>query len=233
MLNRAWLFGSAVALVIPAPVFAQTYHGVGFAGGTFGPKESAAYTGAVVALPGGELGRGVAVRASVSGGRYEYAANNFKIEADYRGAEAALVYQLSGHWGWANFSAGPRLTTLKLSPQDPDNDRRGTHLDLGLQLDGALELDEWRVNWLSSVAVSDRAYLTQFGFGRLIKASSRTRLGAEANLQGDKRYTKLSAGSFVSTPIGRNAEGRVAAGLSHQKDRELKPYLSVGMTILL
>lgn len=233
MLNRVWLFGSAAALLIPGPVAAETYHVVGFAGGTLGTKESAAYTGAVVVLPGGELGRGVAVRASLNGGRYEYTADDFQVEANYRGAEAALVYQLSGQWGWANFSAGPRLTTLKLSPQDPNNDRQGTHLDLGLQLDGALELHEWRVNWLSSVAVSDRAYLTQVGLGRLIIARTRTRLGAETSLQGDTRYAKISAGSFVSTPIGRNVDGRVAAGLSHQKDRELKPYLSAGITILL
>ncbi len=233
MLHRPWLFGLAAALLIPGPVAAETYHGVGFAGGMLGPSESAAYAGAVIALPGGELGRGVAMRASLNGGRYQYVANDFEVEADYRGAEAALVYQLSGGWGWANFSAGPRLTTLKLSPPDPNNDRRGTRLDLGLQLDGGLELHEWRLNWLSSIAVSDRAYSTQLALGRMIKAGHRTRLGAEASLQGDKRYAKVSAGSFASTPLGRNVEGRVAAGLSHLKDRELQPYLSAGMTILL
>ena len=233
MLHRAWLFGWAAALLIPGPVGAETYHGVGFAGGTLGPNETAAYTGAVVALPGGELGRGVALRASLNGGRYEYVANGFKVEADYQGGEAALVYQVSGRWGWANFSAGPRLTTLRLSPHDPSNDRRGTQLDLGLQLDGGLELHKWRVNWLGSIAVADSAYLTQVSLGRLIEGSRETRLGAEATFQGDKRYARVSAGSFASTSLGRNVEGRVAAGLSHQKDRELQPYLSAGMTILL
>ena len=232
MLNRTWLFGWAAALLIPGPVAAETYRGVGFAGGTLGPNESAAYTGAVVALPGGELGRGVAVRASLNGGRYEYVANGLKVDADYRGAEAALVYQMSGRWGWANLSAGPRLTTLKLSPQDPSNNRRGTRLDLGLQLDGGLELHEWRVNWLSAVAVTDRAYLTQLALGRMIRAGSRTRLGAEASIQGDRRYVKVSAGSFASTPLGSNVEARVAAGLSDQKDRQVQPYLAAGMTLL-
>jgi hypothetical protein len=227
------MFGSAAALLIPAPVVAEAYHGVGFAGVTLGSHESAGYAGAVVALPSGELGRGVAVRASLNGGRYEYVANGLKVEADYRGAEAALVYQMSGRWGWANFSAGPRLTKLQLSPRDPNNDRRGTELDLGLQVDGGWELREWRATWLSSIAVSDRAYLTQLALGRAIKASRQTRLGAEVGVQGDKHYTKISAGSFAASPLGHNVEGRVAAGLSHQRDREIQPYLSAAMTILL
>lgn len=233
MLNRAWLFGWALALLIPGPVAAETYHGVGFAGGTLGANDAAAYSGAMVSLPGEELGHGVAIRASLNGGRYEYVANGLEIDADYRGGEAALVYQASGSWGWANFSAGPRLTKRELSPQDSTTDRRGTQLDLGLQLDGGLELHDWRVNWLSSIAVTDRAYLTQLSLGRVIEGGRQTRLGAEASLQGDKRYAKVGAGSFASTRLGRNVEGRIAAGLSHQNDRELQPYLSAGMTILL
>lgn len=226
------MLGLAVALLSPARVAAETYHGVGFAGGTLGADNVAAYAGAVVALPGGKLGRGIAVRASLNGGRYEYFAGGSKVEADYEGAEAALVYQASGPWGWANFSAGPRLTTLELSPNDPANDRRGTQLDLGLQVDGGLQLQEWRLNWLSSVAVSDRAYLAQLALGRLVEESQQTRLGAEAGLYGDERYTKVSAGSFASTQLSRNVEGRIAAGLSHQRDREFQPYFSAGMTIL-
>ena len=138
MLKRAWLFGVAAALFAPGQAAAETYRGVGFAGGALGGDDAGAYAGAVVALPGGELGRGIATRASLNTGRYEYVANGFEVEADYRGAEAALVYQVSGQWGWANFSAGPRLTKLELSPKDPANDRRGTRLDLGLQVDGNL-----------------------------------------------------------------------------------------------
>lgn len=233
MFNRAWLVGCAVALLIPGRAAAETYHGVGFAGGTFGAHNAAAYTGALVALPGGKLGRGVAMRASLNGGRYDYVANAVRVEGDYRGAEAALVYQTSGRWGWANFSAGPRLTTLELSPHDPSNNRRGTRLDLGLQIDGGLELPKWRVNWLGSLATTDTAYLTQISLGRVIERSRQTRLGAEVSLQGDKRYARGSVGSYVATRIGRNVEGRIAAGLSHQKDRERQPYLSAGMTILL
>lgn len=232
VLKRALLFGLAAALLIPGRAAAETYHGVGFAGTNLGGDEVAAYAGAIVALPGGELGRGIAVRASLNGGRYKYVANELKIEADYRGAEAALVYQASGRWGWANFSAGPRLSKLELSPSDPANEREGTRLDLGLQFDGGLELKEWRLNWLSSVTVTDSTYLTQVALGRLMAAKGQTRVGAEAGIQGDEHYTKATAGSFVSTRLGRNVDGRIAGGLSNQKGRDLQPYVSAGITLL-
>lgn len=228
----ALLFALAAALLSPGRAFAEAYRGVGFAGGRIGGDEVASYAGAIVAFPGGELGRGFAMRGSLNGGRYEYVANGLEIEADYRGAEAALVYQASGRWGWANFSAGPRLSNLELSPRDPANDRLGTRLDMGLQLDGGLELTEWRLNWLSSVTVADRAYLTQLALGRLVEAKGQTRVGAEASIQGDEHYTKVHAGSFASTRLGRNVEGRIAGGLSKQKGRDHQPYFSAGMTLL-
>ena len=232
MLKRALLFGLAAALFSEGRAAAEAYHGVGFAGGSFGSNEVAAYAGAIVSLPAGELGRGFAMRGSLNGGRYEYIANGLKIKADYRGAEAALIYQASGRWGWANFSAGPRLSKLELSPRDPANEREGTRLDLGLQFDGGLELKEWRLNWLSSVTVTDGTYLTQLALGRLMEAKGQTRVGAEAGIQGDEHYTKATGGSFVSTRLGRNVDGRIAGGLSKQKGRNLQPYISAGITLL-
>lgn len=232
LLKRAWLFGVAAAVLTPGQAAAETYRGVGFAGGALMGDDAGAYAGAVLALPGAELGRGVAMRASLNAGRYEYLARAFEVEANYRGAEAALVYQVSGRWGWANFSAGPRLTKLELSPTDPANDRRGTRLDLGLQLDGALELKQWRLSWLGSLTTRDRAYLTQLSAGRLLEVKRQTRIGAEASIQGDERYSRLSAGTFASTRVGADLEGRIAAGLSEQKGRELQPYVSAGMTLL-
>lgn len=232
LLKRGWLFGLAAAVLTPGQAAAETYRGVGFAGGALAGDDAGAYAGAVLALPGGELGRGVAMRASLNAGRYEYLAKAFEVEANYRGAEAALVYQVSGRWGWANFSAGPRLTKLELSPNDTANERRGTRLDLGFQLDGAFELKQWRLNWLGSLTARDRTYLTQVAAGRVVDPSRQIRVGAEASIQGDDRYTKLSAGTFASTRLGPDVEGRIAAGLSEQEGRELHPYLSAGMTLL-
>ena len=78
-----------------------------------------------------------------------------KPDGRFASAETALVYQLSGDWGWANFSGGPRVTDVRLSPRDPSNDRRGTRLDLALQSDGAVQIDRsWRLGWLGSVGWS-------------------------------------------------------------------------------
>ncbi len=232
VLKGAWLFGLAGVLLSPAGVAAETYQGVGFAGGGISGNDASGYAGAVVAMPGGALGRGLAVRASLNGGRYEYVSDGFEIDAQYRGAEAALVYQTSGTWGWANFSAGPRLTNLDLSPNDPGNDRRGTRVDLGLQSDGALELNDWRLNWLGSVTARDKAYLAQLAAGRLVHMSRQTRVGAEASIQGDERYTAFGAGSFASTQLVGNLEGRIAGGISDQEGRRARPYVTAGMTIL-
>ncbi|MDR2858071.1 MAG: hypothetical protein LBV50_09515, partial [Novosphingobium sp.] len=78
-----------------------------------------ALAGAMVALGDGGLGHGLALRVSANGGHYTYDAGGNRIEADYAGGEAAIVYQTSGTWGWANFSVGPRYTHTGLTPADP------------------------------------------------------------------------------------------------------------------
>jgi hypothetical protein len=219
--KRAWLCSAAAAIFVSHPAAAQTYHGVAFAGAS-----------SLVALPQGQLGSGLAVRASVNAGRYQYDANGLEFDATYRGAEAALVYQESGRWGWANFSAGPRVSKLKLSPKDTANSRVGSPLDFGAQVDGALELKKWRLNWLGSVTLDDKAYLTQLAIGRMVEESRQTRLGAEAAVQGDGRYTKVSTGIFSSTRLGKSFEGRISLGVSDQKGRDLQPYIAAGTSLL-
>lgn len=230
--KQSWLPLVAIAILTGNPAAAQTYQGVAFAGASAGRDDAGAYAGAVVALPQGQLGKGLALRASVNAGQYQYHANGAEVDATYRGAEAALVYQTSGAWGWANFSAGPRLSNLELSPKDTANSRLGTHVDVGAQVDGAIEIKKWRLNWLGSVTLGDTAYLTQLAIGRLVEESRQTRLGAEAALQGDERYTKLSAGAFASTRLGRSLDGRISVGVSDQNGRQLHPYLSAGTTLL-
>ncbi len=230
--KRACLFSAAAAVFASYPAAAQTYHGVAFAGASAGLNDAGGYAGAVVALPQNQLGSGLALRASVNAGQYQYDANGLEVDANYRGAEAALVYQYSGRWGWANFSAGPRLSKLELSPKDPANSRRGTHADVGMQVDGALELKKWRLSWLGSVTLNDKAYLTQLAVGRIVEESRQTRLGAEAAIHGDDRYFKVSTGIFASTRLGRNLEGRVSTGVSDQKGRHLQPYIATATTVL-
>lgn len=199
--------------------------GVVFAGGSAG-NGAAGYAGAVVALPGDSLGSGLALRASAGGGNYRYQGGPGEIEADYLSGEVALVYQMSGDWGWANLSAGPRITDTRLSPQDPGNRIEGTRLDAAVQTDGAVG-QLWRLGWFGSLGVNDRAYIGELRFGRLVSQAG-TRLGIEGGLQGDRSYTRGSAGAFVSTPLKPKWEARLSGGFTEEAGRSARGYVSVG-----
>lgn len=227
-----YLICGAAFLSASTPAFAQDHRGVAFGGGTIADGASA-YAGAVVALPGGRLGKGFAVRGSANAGTYRYDINGTDVEAEYVGAEAAVVYQTSGEWGWANFSAGPRVSDLSLSPDDLGNERRGTTWDLGLQADGALRLDpRWRLDFYGSIGAIEGAFQTRLAIGRVVNEARQTRLGVEAALQGDPRYTTVSAGAFAATQLARNLEGQVSAGALAQEGRDVLPYGSVGLSVL-
>lgn len=228
--RRAATFGAALLLGTAAS--AQPYTGVAFAGGAASEGLSG-YAGLVHALPGSVLGKGLAVRGSVSGGSYEYDSGQARIDGRFAAAEAALVYQRSGTWGWANVSAGPRITNVGLSPKDLSNDRRGTRVDLAIQSDGAILLDSsWRLGWLGSLGVRDGTYFSRAELGRVIAPRSQTRLGVEAGLQGDPSYRSASLGLFAATQLGRHLEGRVSAGASDQEGRRARPYATLGLSLL-
>ena len=221
---------AAIAMVfplVPVPASAQDT-GVVYTGGSAGDGANG-YAGGLAALPGGQLGEGFAVRAGVSGGQYHYDSNGQRISADYIGGEIALVYQTSGSWGWANFSAGPRVTDTNLKPADPGNRMRGTRFDLALQTDGTAG-NEWRTTWFASLGVNDRSYITQMRFNRLVDGETDTRLGIEGGVQGDRSYTRPSAGLFASTRLGSKWQGLVSGGFSKQKDRSAKPYVTLGIS---
>jgi hypothetical protein len=224
------LFAALASFAVPAA--AQDYRGVAFGGASVGDGASG-YAGAVVALPGNRLGRGLAIRSTINGGQYRYTTGGQRIEADYVGAEAALVYQFSGDWGYANLGAGPRVTDTTLSPDDPLNERRGTSWDLGVTSDGTLNLAPlWRLNWYGSFGVIEGPYQARVGVARVLNSERQTRLGVEAAIAGDPRYTTTSGGVFLASRIGRNLEGNVTAGVLKPEGRDVQPFGSLGISIL-
>ncbi len=227
------IFAATVAaLTCAATATAEPYNGVAFAGGSASDGASG-YAGVIYALPGHQLGRGLALRGSVNAGTYSYEAGDVTIDGEFVGSEVALVYQLSGDWGWANVSAGPRLSKVELSPDDPANDRQGTRVDTGLQTDGAYWANRsWRLDWIASVALRDRSYLGRLRLGPVINHERGTRLGLEAGVQGDQRYRATSAGVFAATRLDRNLEGQISLGASDQEGRRAKVYATLGVTLL-
>lgn len=202
--------------------------GVVYTGGSAGDGANG-YLGGVIAVPGSRLGKGFALRAGVSGGEYRYDTNGQRIDATYIGGEVAVVYQFSGDWGWANVSAGPRVTDTTLKPDDPGNRARGTQFDVALQTDGSVG-NAWRASWFASLGVDNRAYITQVRFGPLVDGEADTRLGIEGGIQGDRSYTKKSAGVFASTRLGGKWQGLLSGGVTDQKGRDVKPYVSLGIS---
>ncbi|HKR93166.1 cellulose biosynthesis protein BcsS [Novosphingobium sp.] len=202
--------------------------GVWFVGGSIDQGQSA-YGGAIVALPGARLGSGLALRASAVAGNYEYVTGGQKIEGDYTGGEVALVYQTSGHWGWASFSAGPRVTDTRLKPVDPGNKRLGTRVDAAFQTDGALDGRQWRASWQASYAVNDEAYQTQIRLAHKF-GDGRYRLGVEGGVLGDPSFRKANGGLHAALPLTGRAEIQLGGGLTFQEGRNAKPYGSVGIS---
>ena len=202
--------------------------GVWFVGGSVSEGASA-YAGGLVSVPGNKLGDGLAVRLTLSGGRYKYDAGSTPITAEYGAAEAALVYQFSGKWGWANVSAGPKFSHTSLSPVDLGNKLRGSRWDLGLQSDGALDGPNWRLSWYGSLGATNQAYQGQLQLGRKL-AAGKFRLGVEAGIQGDPSYKRGNFGGFVSKTIGRNLDVQVGSGITVQRGRGSRAYGSIGLS---
>lgn len=223
-----------IALTAPflaVPAYAQAYDGVLFAGGTLS-ESAGGYAGGMISLPGSSLGRGLGIRAGVNGGEYKYDAAGTQIGAEYVGGELALVYQISGSWGWANFSAGPRVSYLNLTPDDPGNKLQGTKVDAGIQSDGAYNIERWRLSWFGSYGIANESYLAKLQLGYLVSERSSTRIGIEGGIQGDPVYTKGNLGAFVSTSLMKDVEIQIAAGATEQAGRSARAYVTIGLSKL-
>lgn len=212
----------------PASAAAQD-QGVVFAGGAVNDGFSA-YAGTVVSFPGSQLGRGFAIRGSVNGGEYHYDRAGTDIRGRYIGGEAALVYQMSGSWGWANLSAGPRVTDTNFSPDDPSNEREGTRFDLGVGAEGIVNSGTFRLGWYGSYGVWDESYQLQLRPGLLVNTASDAVVGVEGSLQGDPSYDSQSIGLFYVQNVGGNWRAQFAGGVTDQEGRSAKIYGAIGLS---
>jgi hypothetical protein len=206
---------------------AQEQRGVVFAGAS-GGQDRSAYLGVGAALPGSRLGAGWAVRLAASTGDYDYSSSGRKIEAEYSGGEALLVYQWSGAWGYANIAAGPRYTDTDLSPDDPSNDRRGKQWSAGVAVDGAKVMGPWRVSGFASYGLRREEYYTRLDLTRAVGASG-MRLGVEVGAEGDPGYDRQRLGAVAAFAPASNWELRVSAGV-RDGDSSTGGYAALGIT---
>jgi hypothetical protein len=144
----------------------------------------------------------------------------------------ALAHQWNGSWGWANISAGARMTQTDLSPFDIGNERAGFRADAALGTDGALNLGEsWRLSWYGEGGVRDESYLGRLETTRSMNAGQ-WRLGAEGIIQGDPTYRRTSAGAVGAVKFLKDFELRIALGASFQEGQDTEPYGSIGFSRL-
>lgn len=230
ILHAASLGLGLASALASGTALAEPLRGVTYVGGTVSESISG-YGGAVISLPGAQLGEGASIKAGLSKGRYEYDASGTRVTGKYVGVDMAVGYQFSGNWGWANVSAGPTFARTTLSPEDPKNERSGSRWDLAVQSDGAFDGSNWRLGWYGSYGAFDKAYQARLQLGRRTGIGN-LRLGVEAGVQGDPRYTKGFAGAFGSKPIGKNLDLLVAVGASEQAGRGARAYGSIGLSKL-
>lgn len=62
--------------------------------------------------------------------------------------------------------------------------------------------------------------------------AGRWRLGVEGGVQGDPNYESYKAGAVASVKLENELEVRIAGGGVFQDDKNAKPYLSVGFSVL-
>ncbi len=209
---------------------AEAYDGVAFAGGSVS-RDSSAYAGAIIALPGSSLGDGLALKAAASGGVYDYQSGAGRIDATYYGGVLGLAHQWSGNWGWANLSGGVRFTQTDLSPSDPANEREGRRFDAALGADGALVEGAWRLGWYAEGGVRDESYLARLQLTRSV-VPDRLRLGVEGMISGDPQYRAENIGIALSAPLGGDFEIQLSGGAQFQRGLNEHGYFSIGFVKL-
>ena len=194
-MRRGWLV-IAVAAMLPLSAEARA-DGLFLGGSEYSSESAYGYLGAIMPLPENHLGSGFAVRVWGDYLKYRYTSGGTKIEASGWGAAVAAVYQFSGSWGWSNFSAGGEFRDLELSPDDPANDSRGSHLRLTVQGDGGYNLrSDWRVRGTASYTPEIEGYFVQPAIEH--KVAPRLWLGLDGTFQGDNSYEER-AGGVIAT----------------------------------
>jgi hypothetical protein len=201
--------------------------GVWYLGGSSNTPNG--YGGVLRSLPGAALGHGFALRATASGGEYDYTAGVGKVTAHYEGGDLALVYQSSGAWGWANLAGGPQYVNTDLSPVDPGNKRRGGRWEASLQSDGEFYFDALRVGWYGQGGLTYGSYDARLHVNYRL-GSERLRLGVEGGVQGDPTYRLEKVGPTLDIQTNSALTIQIGGGVRLQQSLPTQGFVSLGFS---
>lgn len=211
----------ALASTLPPGTAAAQSSGAVFAGAEAG-RDWSAYAGAVWApdTPGDARW---AVRAVASTGAYDYRSSGNQVDATYGQAEAVVLRQMSGAWGYLNLGGGARFTDTDLDPDDPGNGRRGGRWDALISADGVRRMDAWEVGGFATYGIDMEEYFVR---GRVTRAvgSGGVRLGVEAVAQGDPNYDRQGVALVAARRQASGVEWTATAGV-----RGGEAHVSVGL----
>lgn len=195
---------SALLALLASSTQASAYNYMVFAGGDIaGNNGRYGDIGLIGALPGDSntLGNGWVFRAMGEGLSYAYEKGPTEIEGTAFGGEVSLGYQRSysdKSW-WAAY-AGPGYKHTSLSPNDFDNDSRGSEFGFRTQLEGELYFTpDFKANLAATYGFGYDAWWSR---ARLLYAPMGTFfVGPEFVYQGDEEFTEYSIGAVVNTII--------------------------------
>lgn len=208
------IFAGAAFTISPAAIAQEK--GVVFAGGSVG-EASATFAGAVVALPGADLGRGLAVRVVAGRSNYRYDAGTVTVRGRADTASLSAVQQWSGSWGYANLSGGVAYHDTRLTPGDPNNRNAGERWNSLVGIDGAYGVGDWQTAVIGSYGFDIREYFARADVthrvGRMV------RLGLEAAAQGDPSYERQQYGAVVAYAPTPKWQVRLSGGLNVEASR--------------
>jgi hypothetical protein len=220
MSSRVAFAITAFACVTAGAANAQS-SGAVFAGAETG-RDWSAYAGAVWAPE--TLGDARwAVRGVVSTGGYDYRSSGNEIDATYGQAEAVVLRQMSGAWGYLNLGGGARFTDTNLDPDDPGNARRGGRWDVLIAADGVRRMQAWELGGFATYGVDMEEYFVR---GRVTRAvgSGGFRLGVEAVAQGDPNYDRQGIALVAAHRQASGLEWTATAGV-----RGGEAHVSIGL----
>ncbi len=183
------------------------------------------YVGATVPLPGGVIGRGLALRGSGFGGDYTYDSASRKIDGSFWGGQLEGVYQLTRPGAWLDLTAGVRYVDTSLTPFDRGNRRHGSQAEPEFSTDGGLVSGPWRTDLYGSYGTRLEDYAVRASLTHNL--APRLRGGAEVSFEGDPTYNLQRVGPYVGYYLDRRSELQLSAGVSHQSGEGEGGFLRV------
>ncbi|MEW5782789.1 MAG: cellulose biosynthesis protein BcsS [Pseudomonadota bacterium] len=196
--------------------------GLNLAGFEFAKDNSYFYLGGIQAASNA-LGAGLAYRAWLDVGTYQYDKSGSPIDARYWRVSGAAGYQSAGERGWWAGYVGAAYQQTSLSPDDPENASRGGKVNPFVQLEGETQLaPDLRALLGASYTFGREAYWLR---GRIFKSiGASRRIGAELVLHGDPDYDAAQLGGLFVLPLDGKTMTIFKAGIRTATGSASSPY---------